>query len=165
MTQSVFFIKLFILVAISFIVATLLAVSPLPFWALWFKPPWVLVTLIFWIMVMPSRINVGLAFALGLLIDGLNGGLLGQHAFAFVIVTFLMVDWYRPMRLLPAWQQALLVVALVSVYQFILFVVQAVTGNIPWGWHYWLPTLLSLPIWLLQRSIFLPYCRRWLSIP
>lgn len=157
--QSSFPPKIIVFIVMSFIIALLLSVWPLPAWAWWFKPPWVLVTLIFWVMIMPKQINVGLAFFLGLFVDGLSSGLMGSHALALVIVTFLMVDWKRPMVLLPTWHQALVVMSLVSVYQFILFVLQAMMGMSPWGWYYWLPTLLSLPIWLLLRPVYTYYCR------
>lgn len=161
MRRAQFPIAFTLFIALSFVITMTLTVWPLPFWLYWFKPPWLLLTLIYWVMLMPERINVGIAFLLGLLFDVFTGGLLGQHALAFVLVTYLMVDWERPMRLLPAWQQTLIVTALVSVYQFIIFVLLALTGATPWNWHYWLPTLLCIPAWLLLNMSFTACARRW----
>ncbi len=39
-------------------------------------------------MVLPQRVNVGIAWLMGLMLDGLSGALLGEHAFALTIVAF-----------------------------------------------------------------------------
>ena len=156
--REIYSLKLTMTIAISLVLSLILSVWPLPIWLWWFKPPWVLITLIYWVMFNPKRINVGVAFLLGLLVDGMSDSLLGIHAFAFVCITYLMCDWRRPLRKLSRTQQSIMVFALACAYQFILFVLQAMMGSTPWGWHFWLPSLLTLPLWFLLSPLFSRYC-------
>ena len=69
-------------IALSFFVALILTIIPLPDWMASFRPEWVALTLIYWSMALPQRVGVGIGWGLGLALDVLKGALLGQHALA-----------------------------------------------------------------------------------
>ena len=63
------------------------------------RPDFLLVMLLYWSMHESRNIGQGWGFALGLLMDVADSALLGQHALAYVVATYL-IQLLR-LRLLP----------------------------------------------------------------
>src|SRR3990167_6870506 len=98
-----------ILIAFTFLIAMMLAILPLPPWIVWFRPSWTLMILLFWLIAMPYRVGIIIAFIVGLFLDLLTGTILGQHALVLTIIAYLVVRLHTQVRSLPLWQQTLLV--------------------------------------------------------
>lgn len=139
--------KTIFVICISFLVAILLSIFPIPTWTLWFRPEWVLLVLVYWIVALPNRIGIGSAWVLGLFLDVLNGTTLGEHAVGFVIVAYLAAKSYRQMRLFPWWQQMLTISVFMLIYQLVIFLIQGIIGQVPKTVLYWLPTITSMLLW------------------
>jgi rod shape-determining protein MreD len=135
------------LIVTSILLAIVLNMLPLPEWAYWFRPEWVLLVLIYWIMLLPHRINVGCAWSLGLLVDVMNGSLLGEHALAFTLIAYIVARWHQWLRLFSFWQQSIIVLLFVLLYQLVLFIIQGMIGEAPQTWSYWFPSLASMLFW------------------
>lgn len=58
-------------------------------------PDFVALILMFWSIHQPRRIGIGTAFVLGLLIDVNHGGMLGQHALSYTVLSFLSIVIHR----------------------------------------------------------------------
>jgi rod shape-determining protein MreD len=58
---------------LSFFIAYLLAIVPFPEWAMNYRPEWVPMVLIYWVMALPYRIGIGSAWSAGLILDILEG--------------------------------------------------------------------------------------------
>lgn len=142
---------------ISLLAALLLITLPLPESLRMLRPEWVLLTLIYWAMAVPHRVGVGYAWLLGLFTDVLTGTLLGQHALAYCIVTFLTVKLHQRLRLYPLWQQSLSILTLLALSQLLLLWVNGMIGRPVHSWLYWLPSLLGAVLWpvvfLLLRGV------------
>lgn len=143
----------FFIVPITLIVAFILTLLPMPGWAVWLRPAWVLMTLTYWAMVMPDRVNVGTAWITGIFLDVLEGTLLGEHAFALTIVIYFVVRMSSRLRMYPLVQQGLSIFLLVLLYQFILFCIQGFLGALPNSWLYWSSSLTSMLLWPWVYSI------------
>ena len=61
------------IIAITLFIAIVLTIIPLPEWARYIRPEWVMLVLIYWCMATPARINVGIAWLMGLIFDGREG--------------------------------------------------------------------------------------------
>jgi len=134
-------------IAISIVAALMLAIAPLPEWAEAFRPDWVTLTLIFWAMRLPQFCNVGWAWIIGLVLDVAQGTLLGQHALALSLVIYVTVKFHLQIRQFPALQVSATVLALLALYQFILFWINGVAGfNAP-AVKYWGPVIAGALIW------------------
>lgn len=131
----------------TFIVAFILTLLPLPEWTVWLRPSWVLMVLIYWVSVRPYRVSVGTAWCIGLCLDVLNGTLLGAHALALTIISYLVVRIHSQFRMFSLVQQGLFVFLFVLFYQFILFCIQGFIGELPKTWLYWLPSITSMVLW------------------
>lgn len=141
------------IIPISIIVAFLLTLLPMPAWAIWLRPAWVLLTLMYWAMVMPDRVNVGTAWLAGVFLDAVEGTLLGQHALALVMVIYLVARLSNRLWMFPLAQQGLSVFFLVLIYQFILYCIQGFLGVQPATWFYWASSLTSMLVWPWLYSI------------
>jgi len=141
-------------VIISMIVALMLAIAPMPGWADAFRPNWVTLTLIYWAMNLPRTYSVGWAWIIGLVLDVAQGTLLGQHALALSLVIYVTVTFHLQMRQFPALQLLLTVLALLALYQFVLFWINGIAGvNTP-GVSYWGPVLTGSLIWPLLTMLY-----------
>ena len=135
------------IIGLTFLVAFVLTIVPLPDWFKAFRPEWVALTLIYWCIAVPQRIGVGSAWLSGLLLDVLRGGMLGQHALALAVIAFLILKVHRQFRVFPLWQQALFICALIIIYQLLVMWLNSIVGIKGDGWRYWLPSLSSALLW------------------
>ncbi len=140
-------IRQWVTLGVSLCLALLLMLLPLPIWLAAFRPAWVLMVLIFWALVLPGRISITLAWVMGILVDVLNGTLLGEHALALTAVIYLVSRFSNQMRMFSLFQQGMAVLCLVLGYLFILFCIQGFLGVLLEGWFYWLPALTSMVLW------------------
>ena len=136
-----------IIIVATFVVALLLTILPLPQWMVSFRPEWVALILIYWCMALPQRVGVISGWGLGLLLDGLKGAVLGQHALALAIIAYLTYKVHQQVRVYPMWQQALSVMGLLLLYQLLVLWVSGIIGVKSQTWLYWLPTLSSTLLW------------------
>ena len=135
------------IILLSFLIALALDVLPLPTWVVWLRPSWTLLVLIYWVMVMPYRASVGFAFVLGLLLDLLQGTVLGVHALPMVLVAYCVAKLHRRFKNFPMRQQMLVIFLLVLFYKAVIFMLQGVLGHLPSSWLYWLSIVVSTLLW------------------
>ena len=140
-------IKQIAIIALSFLIGMILQIVPLPQWAIWARPEWVFIILLFWVMAQPQYVGVCVAFFVGILMDLLSGTLLGQHAFVFTLMTYLVLTFHARLTLFPLWQQSGIVFMLVLSELALQCWILEVIGMVPQNWSYWLPALSSTLIW------------------
>jgi rod shape-determining protein MreD len=94
-----------------------------------------------------------IAWACGIVMDVVQGTVLGQHALAFLVVAFLTHRLQLRMRVFPIWHQALTVFMLLAVYQFLVFWIDGITGQAVVSWLRWLPVLTGALLWPFVVSV------------
>lgn len=137
----------YFIVALSFFVALVLSILPLPQLAMVFYPQWLLLVLLYWIVALPHRVGLTVAWCLGVLLDVLYGSILGEHALAFTIVAYIAAKLYRQMRVFPMVQQAFSVLLIVLLYQVILLWIQGILGQLGDVYWFWVSALSSMLLW------------------
>src|SRR5687768_3880715 len=125
-------------VTISVLIALMISLLPMPSWAIWLQPAWVLMVLIYWTMTSPYRVGVGVAWMTGIIMDLLTGSVLGEHALAFTLVIYFVSKMAIRLNMYPMLQQGLTIFILVFLYQFTLFCIQGFIGELPQSQLYWL---------------------------
>jgi len=127
--------------------ALMLSIAPLPGWAETFRPPWVVLILIYWSMTLPNHYSVGSGWMAGMILDVAQGTLLGQHALALTLVIYVTVKFHLQLRQFPMLQLSATVFALLALYQFILFWINGVMGVNSPSVTYWGPVISGAIIW------------------
>lgn len=144
-------------IPLSFLVALMLTLIPMPDWAAPFRPEWLGMTVIYWCLALPRRVGTGYAFVLGLLLDVAKGALMGQHALGLTVVAYLTLRLHQRIRVFPLWQQALSVGAMLAIHLLIVLWVYGATGQAPNSALYWAPLSTSVLLWpwvfILLRDI------------
>lgn len=131
----------------SFVVALILTAMPLPEWAINWRPAWVAMVLVYWCMALPDRVGIGVGWSMGLLLDVLQGTLLGQNALGLSILAFLIIKSHQRIRMFPLFQQALMLCFLVLFYLLLSLWVRGIMGIPPKSWTYWMPAFTSMLLW------------------
>lgn len=135
------------MIMISFAVAFVFAVAPLPHWLMWLRPEWVALTLIYWAIALPHRVGILTALALGLMLDALEGAVLGQNAFALVVVTLLCQTLYQRIRVFSVLQQSGTVFVMIGINQLVCQWVQNLEGVGSNSILFLLPAVSSALLW------------------
>jgi rod shape-determining protein MreD len=134
-------------ILLTFVAAYVLAIIPLPPWLQWGRPEWVALTLIYWCIALPYRVGIVTGLLLGVGLDVLEGSVLGQNAFALVVVALLSLMLYQRLRAYNLWQQAAVVFILVGINQLICQWVQNLEGVSALPLLFLLPAFSSALLW------------------
>ena len=102
-------------IALTLIVALWLSILPLPVWTQWARPEWVAMVLIYWVIALPERVGIGVAWSVGLIQDIVEGSLLGQHAFALAVLAYVALISSQRLRMFTPIQQAAVIFVLIGV--------------------------------------------------
>ncbi|MAY93823.1 rod shape-determining protein MreD [Haliea sp.] len=137
----------FTVVVASFLVAALLAVVPLPEWLQWARPEWVALTLLYWCLALPHRVGIFTALLLGVLVDALEGAVLGQNAFSLTVLALCALLVYQRLRVFSLWQQCGVVFVVIGLHQLIGQWVQNLEGAGARSLLFLLPALSSALLW------------------
>ena len=136
-----------LLIVISLLVALWLSIVPMPEWLQWSRPDFVAMVLIYWLITMPERVGIGVAWIAGLTQDILEGCPLGQNAFALSILAYLTLILYQRLRMYTSLQQAAVVFILIGLIQLLCHWVQTLTGTVSPNLMFLLPALVSALLW------------------
>ena len=111
------------------------------------RPYWVALVIIYWCLETQDRITLGMAFAIGLLLDLLSGSLFGLHALSLVILVYLVTRFRARIRFFPPWQQALSIFALLLNDRIILLWIIILRGDPMPDLSFWLPPVVGTLLW------------------
>jgi rod shape-determining protein MreD len=134
-------------IALTFLLAFLLAVMPLPAWLIWARPEWIALVLIYWVVALPQRVGVLVAFVLGVLVDILEGAVMGQNALSLSVVAFLALILYQRVRVFNLWQQGAVVFMLLGINQLLVQWVQNITSQGAQTLFFLMPALMGALLW------------------
>ncbi len=132
---------------LSALVALALTALPLPPWLDVARPAFLVLTVLYWSINAPRSGGVAFGFFAGLMLDVFQGPVLGEHALALSLITYITVREHQRIRSKPAFQQALLVFAALVVYEFVLFAIDGWTGHPVNGPARWIHTLTGALVW------------------
>jgi rod shape-determining protein MreD len=136
-------------VYLSLLLALVFLLLPWSGMALQWRPDFILLVILYWLLRAPNICNIGTAWIAGLVVDLASGGLFGQHALAYAITAYFAVSYQRRLALFNIWQQASYVFILLILTQVILLILKLFSGGEPPGWHYFLPSISGILLWQL----------------
>jgi len=138
---------------LSALVALILTVLPLPWWLDVARPAFLVLTVIYWSVNAPRAGGLAIGFFAGLMLDVFQGPVLGEHALALSLITYIAVREHQRIRSKPAIQQALIVLAALVMYEVVLFMIDGWTGHPVTSPLRWVHTLSGALIWPAATAI------------
>ncbi|WJG09718.1 rod shape-determining protein MreD [Aliiglaciecola sp. LCG003] len=135
------------IITLSIIAALILQIVPMPLTVDQFRPSWVLLVLSYWAIALPNRVNVGVAFFVGLVLDVLLGTNLGIHSFSLCLTVFVLVANYQRIRNYSLWQQSFIIGTLSALYHLVIFWMQHLLTDVNFLFTYLWPVLTSMLMW------------------
>ena len=129
------------------IVALLLTVLPLPPLLDVVRPAFLVLAVLYWSVNAPRTGGLAIGFFAGLMLDVFQGPVLGEHALALSLVTYIAVREHQRIRSKPVIQQALIVFAALIVYEVVLFMIDGWTGHPVTSPLRWVHTVTGALIW------------------
>jgi len=145
---------------IGFTLLGAFAVNLLPFGRQPAMPDLLLVALAFWNVHQPRRVGVGWAFLFGLLMDVHQGALLGQHALAYTVLSFVAITVHRRLLWFGVIEQAVQILPLFFAVHALSLAVRMLAGGMFPGWWLFLAPVLEATLWPLATLLLLAPQRR-----
>ena len=129
------------------LVALILTVLPLPRWLDVVRPAFLVLTVLYWSVNAPRAGGLAIGFFAGLMLDVFQGPVLGEHALALSLITYIAVREHQRIRSKPAIQQALIVFPALMLYELVLFMIDGWTGHPVTSPLRWVHTVSGALIW------------------
>lgn len=123
-------------------------------------PDFVALVLAFWCVRQPRLVGLGVAWALGLVVDAGNGVLLGQHALAYSLLAFLSIWLSRRVLWFGPILQAAHVAVVLVVAQTLVLLVRLAAGDPFPGWALYVSPLAAAVLWPMVTWLLLLPQRR-----
>ena len=133
-------------IRLTLVLALLLNLLPTSYWP--FFPDWVMLVILFWSVRAPLAVGTGTAFVLGLLMDVVDGSLMGQHALAYVLISYAGRVLSARILWLPLKQQVMHVFPILFAGALLEVLVRWFAGDEFPGVLYFLRPLLTGLLWV-----------------
>lgn len=114
--------------------------------ALW-RPYWLALVMIYWLLETPDQVGLGLAFVIGLTADLAFGTLFGEQALRLCILVFLIQRFRTRLRFFPIWQQALAVLVFLLNDRLLAATVRLFSGEGVPPVSFWYAPLAGAALW------------------
>jgi rod shape-determining protein MreD len=118
--------------------ALFLSVVPLPANLDAVRPAFLTLTVIYWSVAAPRAGGIAIGWFSGLALDVFQGSLLGEHALALSLVAYIAVREHQKVRAKHVFQQSLMVLGALVIYECVLFAIDGWTGHTLFGPLHWL---------------------------
>ena len=128
-------------------IALILTVLPLPPYLALVRPMFLVLTVLYWSIASPRAGGIALGFFSGLMLDVFQVSTLGEHALALTFITYVAVREHQKIRSKPAFQQSLIVFAVLVAYESILFWIDGWTHHTITNPLRWVHTLSGAILW------------------
>ncbi|KTC81377.1 rod shape-determining protein MreD [Legionella brunensis] len=120
--------SLYLRLFIAIVLALALTILPLPDLLIGLRPPWVLMLVLYLQFFLPNYFNVVILLVIGLALDVLLSTVLGEHAFALSIVSWIASNKARRFNFFSMGQQMALIGFFCLLYQVLILIMEAFLG-------------------------------------
>lgn len=145
---------------ITFSILAALMLNVLPWGRTPGVPDFLALVLVFWNIMQPRMVGIGIAFLVGLVMDVHDASLLGEHALAYSLLSYGAISMHRRVLWFRLSGQMLYVLPLFLLAQVVTLLVRmAVGGGFP-GWTYFLQSVSCTLLWPFAEMLLLAPQRR-----
>ena len=137
------------------LLTTILTIMPMPDFLNGITIEWVAMSIIFFSIMNVSLMGIFAAWIIGLLLDLLQGGLLGENALIFSVISYLSYRFRFQIRVYPDWQIMIVILFLLSFGNLISLWIKGFSGRILFVSEDWLSVVCAVLIWPFFMRILL----------
>ncbi len=152
------------LIWVSVFIGAVLSVMPLPALLASFRPAWIALLVIFWMLMLPTYLGLFFAWMCGILLDALYGTVFGHHGMAMLFTGVMVAQLEKRLRMSIWWQQSVIVLMIVAIYQLTLLWIGSATGRITPSFVYLWPALSSAIVWPWLAAFLNVTRRRFMEV-
>ncbi len=145
---------------IAFSLALAVFLNLLPWGRVLGLPDYVALVLLFWNLHQPRKVGMTVAFSLGLLMDVHQANLLGEHALAYPLLSYVAIALHRRVQCFGSLGQAFHVLPLLMLAHMVPFIIRLFMGAVFPGWLYIFSGFVEALLWPVVRWILLAPQRR-----
>ena len=150
------------MLTLGLVVAMLIWLTPVRSGLAFWRPPFVLLFVIYWLFHQPQFFGTAFAWLVGFAIDILFGTILGQHALAMSVAAYLVISQQHRTHHFRILFQAVFVAVIVLAYELILLSVRLLVDDVEVARPLIFPALSSALLWPLLCATLEQFHRaRW----
>ncbi len=123
-------------------------------------PDLLALVLVFWNVHQPRRVGIGVAFFFGLLMDVNDGALLGQHALAYTLLSYVAITIHRRLLWFGLVEQALQIFPVFFAVTLLSLALRLLAGGMFPGWELLLAPVFEALLWPVVTILLLAPQRR-----
>lgn len=146
---------------VSYLAALVLMVLPLPPLLEVWRPDWLTVLLIYWLMAIPHRVGFTTVVVLGLLTDILMGSGFGIYTIALLAIAYPVLRHFQRLRNQSMLQQMLFVGLLVLMKRAIVYELEHALNGAVFNLPYLYPVITSMLVWPWVYLLLRKYRHRY----
>ncbi|HSB49248.1 MAG TPA: rod shape-determining protein MreD [Burkholderiales bacterium] len=135
-------------IALTLLSALMLNLLPWSGTALWLKPDFVALVVLYWCIEQPRKVGFISAWMMGLIMDVADGTLLGQHALAYSILAYAGIVLHRRVRMFSGTPQVVHVLVLLLMNDLIVLAIRMAAGADFPGLQYFIGSFVAAALWL-----------------
>lgn len=144
-------------ILLSFTVSIMLELLPVNVSTLLWLPDLSALLVLYWSINHPSRVGIVAAFCVGIVMDVAGATYIGQHALAYITMTYFVSTRQRQLVMYNNGHQSLIVLGLLLLSQSIMMVSRLALGASFIGWGYFLPPFIGALLWpFLTKILIIP---------
>jgi rod shape-determining protein MreD len=144
-------LNLYVLLVSSFLTALLLSIYPLPMECRWWRPEFVLMVAVYWIIAFPFNISLVALCLLGLFQDLLEAVPFGQHSLGIIVVAYICLFSYQRVRNFNLVKQMVSIFVMITIAQLTDNWVQGMAGRPLAGISFIYAAFSSALVWPVVR--------------
>ena len=131
----------------SLAIAVLLTLIPLPQVINYFRPNWLLLLVIGWMLIAPYQVGLLAVWLIGIGQDILYNAPLGEHALIFTLIAYLLIKFQARINFFAFGHKILIVLSLIVLVYLLEFWLRNLLGDYVKVWFYWAPIITTLIFW------------------
>ncbi len=147
---------------ISYVIALVLMVMPMPPFMEPWRPDWLSLVIIYWLIALPHRVGLTTVLVLGLIADILMGSVFGIYASALLIMAYPAIRHFQRIRNYSITQQVFVVALLVLIKRILVYELEHVLNDAVFQLDYLYPVISSAIAWPWVYLILRKYRRHYL---
>jgi rod shape-determining protein MreD len=138
---------------LTLIVCLILTIIPIKETFHFLRPAFILMLVLYVQCCLPSYFRVMWVFVLGLCLDAFSATVMGEHAFALILTTWIATNVQRSFEHFSMLQQMLIILLFCMVYQFTIYTVDAFFGVTTNLFFVFVSSFVSMLIWPWLRFL------------